>query len=68
MEKQLKNEPILRRIFSWYVFDKKNRPFSSQLNIYKSKRMRYNICGVGNRRQVPFVAHCKARLSEMSSS
>ena len=49
-------------------FHKKIRLFSSQLNIYKSSQMRYNIYAVGNRRQVPFVAHCKARTCEMSIS
>ena len=53
---------FLTRMF----FHKKFCLFSSQLNIYKTPRMRYNIYAVGNRRQVPFVAHCKARLCEMS--
>ena len=53
---------FLHRMF----FHKKIRLFSSQLNIYKSAQMRYNIYAVGNRRQVPFVAHCKARFCEMS--
>ena len=63
-----KSMPLWGEIFSWYVFYKKNCPFSSQLNIYKSNQMRYNIFAVGNRRQVPFVAHCKARFCGMSIS
>jgi hypothetical protein len=55
---------ILRHMF----FHKNFRLFSSLLNIYKSVQMRYNIYAVGNGRQVPFVAHCKARLCEMSIS
>ena len=68
MEKPPKIAPVFEKIFSWYVFYKKKCPFSSQLNIYKSHRMRYNIYAVGNRRQVPFVAHCKARFCGMSIS
>ena len=52
---------ILRHMF----FHKNFRRFSSLLNIYKSPRMRYNIYAGGNRRQVPFVAHCKAPSCEM---
>ena len=46
------------------LFHKNIRGFSSQLNIYKSCLVRYNIYAVGNRWQVPSVAHCKVRSAK----
>ena len=65
---QQKNALFLAPFFTRMFFHKKNRGFSSQLMIYKSTPMLYNSYAVGNRRQVPFVAHCEARLCEMSIS
>ena len=68
IEKTNKNSysnPI--EILTDMLFNKKIRVFSSQLIIYKKPPMLYNNSAAGNRRQVPFVAHCEARFCEMSS-
>ena len=59
-----KDLPKRSKILLGMLFHKNFCRFSSQLNIYKSALMRYNISAVGNRRQVPFVAHCRVRSAK----
>lgn len=59
-----KGGPAGRKILTRILFHKNIRAISSLLNIYKIALMRYNIYAVGNRRQVPSVAHCKDRSAK----